>query len=132
MNKQAITLVEVLVSVMLISVVIVSLLQIKENNLHFLEKSKDTIKYNSYIAMVSLDNDKKIRNNNIYLDEEIKFKDDDIRREFKNIKIKVKDEELEPIEFSTDEYTLQINIKQTSLSMENKTQKSFFRFSLVK
>ncbi|MCK5111615.1 MAG: hypothetical protein KAQ94_08850 [Arcobacteraceae bacterium] len=131
MNKQAITLVEVLVSVMLISVVIVSLLQIKENNLHFLEKSKDTIKYNSYIAMVSLDNDKNIRNKNIYLDEEIKFKDDDIRKEFKNIKIKVKDEELEPIEFSTDEYTLQINIKQTSLSMENKTQKSFFRFSLL-
>ena len=130
MNKQAISLIEVLISVMLISVVIASLLQIKENNLHFLEKTKDTIKYNSYISMVSLDNDKKMRNKNIYLGDIVKFKDDDIRKKLKHIKIAVKDQQLDPFIIAKDEYSLTINIKQTTLSIEDKIKKNFYRFSL--
>ncbi len=132
MNKQAISLVEVLVAVMLISVVIVSILQIKENNLYFLEKSKESTKYNAYISMIALDNDKtKLNNDNIYLSDKINFKDDEIRKVLKEIKIKRKEKELKPIEFNSEEYNLQINIKQTKLSIEDKIQKNFYRFSLV-
>jgi hypothetical protein len=126
-NKQAISLVEVLVAVMLISVVVVSLLQIKENNLHFLEKSKDTIKYNAYISMVTLDNNK---DGNIYLDSKIDFKDDDIRKELKKIKIVAKNEELSPTIFNIDDYSLQININKVTLSIDDKIKKQFFNFTL--
>ncbi len=128
MNKQAISLVEVLVSVMLISVVIVSLLQIKENNLHFLDKSKDMVKYNSYISMIALDGN--IKDGNVYLGDKINFNDDDIRKELKTVRIKVKNEDLEPILFSTDEYSLQINTSKVTLNIEDKIKKQFFRFKL--
>ncbi len=128
--KQGISLIEVLISVMLISLVIVSLLQIKENNLHFLEKSKDRIKYNSYISMIALDNTIELRNKNIYLGDNIDFKDDKIRKELKNIKIEVKDKEDDLIEFNVDDYSLIINIKQTSFNIEDKIKKHFYRFSL--
>ncbi len=130
MNKKAISLVEVLVSVMLISVVIVSLLQIKENNLYFLDKSKETIKNTSYISLIALEDDTKLRNRNVYLSQKIKFDDDEIRRKIKRIKVKVKDKMLQPIEFSDDEYTVQINIKRTSLTIDDNIEKQFFRFIL--
>ncbi len=128
--KKAISLIEVLISVMLISIVIVSLLQIKENNLFFLQKTKDTTKYNSYISAISLDNKNNIRNKNIFLGDEVKFKDDEIRRELKSIKIKVKDENLDPLELGNEEYQLKVNIKKTHLSIDDKIKKIFYRFSL--
>ena len=128
--KKALSLVEVLISVMLISVVIASILQIKQNNLHFLDKSKESAKNDAYISMVSLVDEKGFRNKNIRLTDVVNFNDDDIRKELKEIKIKVKDEELDPLEFTTDEYTLIVNIKQTNLTIDDKVQKSFYRFSL--
>ena len=128
--KKAISLVEVLISVMIISVVIVTILQIKQNNLNFLEKSKDISKNNAYISLIALNNKKNSVNKNIYLSDEIKFKDDDIRRDLKKVKIKVKDEELEPIEFSSEDYSISINTKKTTLSIGEDYQKIFYRFSL--
>ena len=116
---------------MLISVVVVALLQIKENNLHLLGKTKDMLKYNSYISLVALENDdKKLRNKSFYLDKKIKFKDDDIRRELKLIKVKIKDKKLKPTRFETDEQVLTINIRQTNISIKDDAMKKFYRFSL--
>ncbi|MEA3498179.1 MAG: hypothetical protein U9R16_03875 [Campylobacterota bacterium] len=128
MMKQAISLVEVLVSVMLISVVIVALLQIKENNLSLLEKLEETTKYNNYISMVALENNTK--DGNIYLSEKLDFNDDDIRKELKDIKIEVKNQNLIPIKLDTDEYKIKINIKQTTLSMDDSIQKQYYRFKI--
>jgi len=129
--KKSLSLVEVLISVMLISVVVVALLQIKENNLHLLGKTKDMLKYNSYISLVALENDdKKLRNKSFYLDKKIKFKDDDIRRELKLIKVKIKDKKLKPTRFETDEQVLTINIRQTNISIKDDAMKKFYRFSL--
>lgn len=129
MKKKALSLVEVLISVMLISVVIVAMLQMKENNLYFLEKTKDSIQSNAYISMLALDESIKFRNENVYLDKKFDFKDDDIRKELKNVKIKLEDEELKPLEFTSNDYLLKINIKQTSLNIDEK-KKIFYRFSL--
>ena len=130
MNKQAISLVEVLVSVMLISVVIVSLLQIKENNLMLLEKLRITSKLNSYISIVALDDS--IKDGNIYLSQELDFKDDDIRKSLKDIKVEATNEKLKPLIFDSDEYNIQINIKQTSLSIDNTLKKQFYKFTITK
>ena len=130
-SKEAISLVEVLVSVMLISVVIVSLLQIKENSLNFLQKSQERNKYSSYLSMISLDNNTKLKDDNIYLSDKVDFKDDEIRKELKLIKLTVKDELEDTIKFSNDEYTLQININKTNISIEDKISKQFYRFTLA-
>jgi len=126
--RQSLSLIEVLISVMLISVVIVSMLQIKENNIHFIEKSKDSIKYNEYISMIAFD---KSTNGKIYLSDKVNFKDDDIRRDLKNIKIEKKIENLESLEFSTDEYNLRVDIEEISFKIDKKFEKKFYRFSLV-
>jgi Tfp pilus assembly major pilin PilA len=129
--KKTLTLVEVLISVMLISIIVVALLQIEQNNLYLLEKTKDMTKYNSYISLVALENDdKNLRNKSFYLDKKIDFKDDDIRRELKEIKVNIKDKKLKPIIFEADEYSLNINIKQTQVSIKDDAKKVFYWFSL--
>jgi len=129
MNKQAISLVEVLVAVMLISVVIVSLLQIKENNLTLLDKLTVSSKLNSYISIIALKNDNK--EGMIYLDQELYFKDDDIRKSLKDIKIEVKNEILSPLKFEVEKYKIQIDIKQTVLSIDDTFKKQFYTFTIV-
>ena len=128
--RSALSLVEVLISVMLISVVIVSILQIKENNLGFIEKGKISTQNSSYISMVALDDANTTTKDNIVLSNRIQFQDDDIRREFKDIKIYIKDEDLKPIEYKSDEYNLVIDINKVTYSLEEKTKKVFYRFSL--
>ena len=130
MNKQGLSLIEVLISVMLISVVIVAILQIKENNLYFLDKTQQSSKFNSYIYLLSLDNSKNLRNTKIYLSDKFDFKDDDIRKELKQIKINIKDEELDTIELVNEEYSLDINIKQTNISIDKESKHQFYRFAL--
>ncbi len=129
MNKQAISLVEVLVAVMLISVVIVSLLQIKENNLTLLDKLTVSSKLNSYISIIALKNDNK--EGMIYLDQELYFKDDDIRKSLKDIKIEVKNKTLSPLKFEVEKYKIQIDIKQTVLSIDDTFKKQFYTFTIV-
>lgn len=128
-KKQAISLVEVMVAVMLISVVIVTLLQIKENNLSLLDKSQKSSKQNSYISMVALENN--IKNGNVYLSDKLDFKDDDIRRELKDIRIEVKNTNLPPLKFSNDKFKIQIDIKQTTLSIDENIQKQYYRFKIA-
>ena len=128
--KKSITLIEVLVSVMLISVVITAILQIKENNLYFLEKIKNSSLYNSYISLVSLTPLKKSEDKKIYLSDEVDFADDDIRKVLKEIKIERKTKDLDPLEFKTDEYNLKVNIFKTTLTIENKITTNFYRFAL--
>ncbi len=54
MNKKAISLIEVMVSIALISTVIVTILKIKDNNLFYIDKFKKASLSNGYISLVSL------------------------------------------------------------------------------
>lgn len=126
-QKDAISLVEVLISVMLISVVIISLLQIKENNLYFLEKTKKMGKYNAYLAMVALDTNE---DGNIYLNNYIDFRDDELRQEFKKIKIKVRNDDLKSFKIGIAEYMMYISVQQTKLTIEDEIEKKFYKFTL--
>ncbi len=128
--KQALSLVEVLISIMLISIVIVSILQIKENNLYFLEKGELGTKNNTYLSAVALETTTKLENKNIYLSDKIDFKDDDIRKVFKTIKIHIDEEMLKPTVYNIDNYSLTINIKQSTLSLNEDAKKIFYRFKL--
>jgi type II secretory pathway pseudopilin PulG len=131
MNKKAITLVEVIVSVVLISVVITVLLQIKNNSLNFLQIGKNKLLYGSYIDMIAIATKyDKLKDENIYLSSKIdlsKLKDDNLRKRLKKIKIKIKEKILSPIIFD-DKYHFIINIKQTKMEITNKISKIFYTF----
>lgn len=115
---------------MLISVVIASIFQIQKNNLNFLEKSKTSIKNSEYISLVALTKQDGLINKDLYLNNEIKFDDDEIRKELKTIKINVKDKELDTLNFDDDKYSISIKTIETTYKIDNKTQKQFYRFTL--
>jgi prepilin-type N-terminal cleavage/methylation domain-containing protein len=96
-KKKAFTLIEVMVSVMIISVVIMALLQMQGNNTHMFLKLKSNLNINQYASY--LVSNKKYGfekdSTNLYnLLSDFKL-EDDLRRELKNIKIDIRYDELD-------------------------------------
>ncbi len=128
--KKSFTLIEVIIAVALLSVVLLSLFQIRSNNIFILEKTDEKIKDKQYLSMVYDTKGYSKRNENIYLDRYFNIKDDDLRRKLKEIKIKVKDEILDLNVIKTDIYNIRIQEFETSYSIENKIIKNIYRFEL--
>jgi len=130
--KKSFTLIEVIIAVSLLSIVITTSLQIRQNNLSFLEKYQSSSLYNEYISLSSSYDLKDAIdvNTHIYLDEIINFKNDDIRKEFKEIKVYIKNEIINTIDLSTEDLTLNINIIQNNFKIEDKINKNYYTFKL--
>jgi hypothetical protein len=116
----------------LLSVVITAIFQIKENNIFFLQKFNNSSKNNEHISLATVSpiSYNKLRNENIYLDKIVDFKDDDIRKELKNTKVSIKDKELKELDFSTDEFSLKIKKYISSYKIEDKIQKDIYTFKM--
>jgi hypothetical protein len=127
--RKAISLVEVLVAIILITVVIGTMLQMKSNNLFYLEKFKNTSLYNSYISLV-INFDGKQEEETIYLDDIVDFDDDDIRKEFKEIKIKKIINDDEEIKLPANDYVKTAKVIETTFKIEDKSFKTFYKFEL--
>jgi prepilin-type N-terminal cleavage/methylation domain-containing protein len=130
--KKAFSLVEVLIAVALLSVVIVALIKMGQNNLFLLEKFKTTNTSSGYnsLAFFGIDMNK-TEDKNIYLDEVVDFKDDDVRRELKEIKVVVKNEKLEDEKIEADSFTITKKVTKIHLTTDNQNEKDFYRFELV-
>jgi|GEM_PF-846025 len=130
--KKAFSLVEVLIAVALLSVVIVALIKMGQNNLFLLEKFKTTNTSSGYnsLAFFGIDMNK-TEDKNIYLDEVVDFKDDDLRRELKEIKVVVKNEKLEDEKIEADSFTITKKVTKIHLTTDNQNEKDFYRFELV-
>lgn len=130
--KKAFSLVEVLIAVALLSVVIVALIKMGQNNLFLLEKFKTTNTSSGYnsLAFFGIDMNK-TEDKNIYLDEVVDFKDDDLRRELKEIKVVVKNEKLEDEKIEADSFAITKKITKIHLTTDNQNEKDFYRFQLV-
>jgi type II secretory pathway pseudopilin PulG len=128
--KKSFTLIEVIIAVSLLSVVLLSLFQVRSNNIFILEKTDEKIKDKQYLSMVYDTKGYSKRNENIYLDRYFNIKDDDLRRKLKEVKIKVKDEILDLNVIKTDIYNIRIQEFETSYSIENKITKNIYRFEL--
>ncbi len=130
--KKSFTIVEVLIAVALISVVIVALIKMGQNNLFLLEKFKTSNTTSDYNALAFFGIDEnKTSDENIYLDEVADFKDDDLRRELKVIKVIVKNERLEDEKIGAENFTITKQVTKTKLTIENQNEKDFYRFRLV-
>lgn len=128
MMKKSFSLIEILVAVSLITTVIVAILQMQQNNIYFLEKFKKTSLDNGYISS-AVSSSKNMRNKDIILSDLVDLKDDDIRKELKNIKIKVKDERVKDIELPENEYIKSAKVIKTTYSLNNKN-KVFYNFTI--
>jgi len=119
-------LIEVLISIVLISGVIFSLFQIKSNSMYFLEKYGNNQELKSAIFLVSLNNKEMvIKDKSVYLNDVVEFKDDDIRRKLKNIKVEVKDELEEIKDISLDGLTIKTQITKINYSVDKEINKQF-------
>jgi type II secretory pathway pseudopilin PulG len=129
--KKSFSLIEVLVSVMLVSTVIIVMLQTKNNSLFFLEKFETNSFYHSCISLVSTmpTSDEKI-----YIEDKINFDDDDIRTKLKNIKIVSKIADEKEIKIANNEYIKKTSIQSATYTIEHnedtKISQKFYTFKL--
>lgn len=121
---------EVMIAVSLLSVVVFALFQIKSNNIFILSKATQESKNKEYLMMAMDTTEYSKRNKNVYLDRLYSINDDDLRREFKQIKIKIKDETLDTQVFKADNFSLEVKEFKTTYSFENGIKKDIYRFKL--
>ena len=93
--KKAFSLMEVIISIVILSVVMVALLKIKSENISIVSKSEQKIKLNEYI-LLAIDFKDKIENKNEDISlEKYKYENDEIRKELRDVKVSIKDEKIE-------------------------------------
>ncbi|MCF6330909.1 MAG: prepilin-type N-terminal cleavage/methylation domain-containing protein [Sulfurimonas sp.] len=132
-KRSAFTLLEVMISVVIISVVILALFEMRGNSNLVFFQIKDKTKANQYLSFFIGQNDfelenKKISMKNLTTDFEL---DSELRREFSNTKIDIKYIELQSIDMKKyDEGSEMIfEIGSTNIKVKN-TSASFMRIKL--
>lgn len=128
--KKAFSLMEVIIAITILSVVMLTLLQIKSNNIFLVNKSDEKAKINDYLLMaINLENTEK-RNENIFLGDKFSFENDDLRRDFKEKKIKIKDEKIDSKTIDNEYMKINITTYRTTYSLENEAKKSIYSFKI--
>ncbi|MCP4971837.1 MAG: prepilin-type N-terminal cleavage/methylation domain-containing protein [Arcobacter sp.] len=129
-DKKAFSLMEVIIATALLSVVMISLFQVKSNNIFIVEKTNESKKQKDYISLAIDTKDYSKKNKNIYLSRIFNIKDDDLRREFKEVKIKIKEEfptiRIEKVE----DISIKISNYKTKYSFENGISKDIYSFEI--
>lgn len=121
---------EVIIAVVMLSVVMITLLQIKSDSIFLVSKSNQQSKLIDYIQLVAnIDNEDK-KNENIFLDKVYNFKNDDIRREFKDIKIKVKSEQVDSKDYRINSVNFKIITNANSYSIGDNIKKNIYTFKI--
>ncbi|APW64569.1 MULTISPECIES: type IV pilus modification PilV family protein [Arcobacteraceae] len=128
--KKSFSLMEVIIAIIMLSVVMLTLLQVKSDNIFLVTKSKEKSVFQDYIQTAININEKDNINENRYLGKLYTFKNDDIRRELKDIKIKVKKEEVDTASFKNDVVNFSITTYETSYSIEDDIKKNMYSFKI--
>jgi len=126
-NKKAFTLIEVIISISLLSIVITTVLKIKENNFLNIEKFKNINSDMELLSIASIvGNNKKDNNSHFYLDEIIKNTNDELHKKLKNTKVYVKSKTKDSI--NIDDKTITIN--ETKYSIDKRASTKIYTFSI--
>jgi len=126
--KKGLSLVEVLVAIVLLSVVIGAMLQIKSNNMFLLKRFNKNSESNSYISMTADINE--FKDQTIRLENVVKNTDDTLRREFKQHKVEVRVSQDKIIKMPPNDYIQTASIKKAKYTLDNKNSKLFYKFEL--
>ncbi len=130
--KDAFSLMEVIISVVILSVVMMTLLQIKSDNIFLVSKSEEKNKSNDYILMALSFNDNiSNKNETILLDKKFVYENEEINNELKDKKIFIKDEKIESISIESSTNSINITNFYRNFSLENSdTQKKIYTFKI--
>ncbi len=113
---------------MLLSVTMLTLLKLKDNNLFILSSSDQRASYDGYISIHSSSSEQN--------DETINFKsyidlsDDELRAKLKDQRIEYKNQLSDSIELSYKTIDIKLNIHKESYKSKDNGKKEFYRVSL--
>ena len=126
--KKSFSIIETLISVLLLSVTIATLLQTKQNNLFILTSIDEKSSFDGY---VSIHNVSKLSNDeNINFKDYISLNDDELRAKLKDKKITFKKELIDKIQLKENEIDLNFEISQETYSGDKLGKKTFYRVEL--
>ncbi len=128
--KKSFSLIEVIISIILLSVVMISLLQIKSDNIFLLNKNDKNSKLYDYIYLAMNTKNEIDKNDNIHLDNIINFNNNDLIKEFKNIKIKVKSQKISTQVIKNNIRDLNIITYSTSHNIKDDLKKNIYTFKI--
>ena len=130
-SKKSFSLMEVLIAVMILSVVMVALLQIKTENIFLISKTNERVKLNEYVQL-SIDlkkiNEENSENIEFFLDKKYPFVNDDIRKELKEIKVDIREKKEDEYKIETPSENLNVTIYSRTYSINEDIKKKIFNF----
>lgn len=131
-EKDAFSLMEVIISVVILSVAMIALLQIKSENIHMVSKSDDRVKNSDYILMaINFDEPINEKNETIYIDKKFNYSNEKIRTELDSVKIEIKDEKEELKSIKTDINSINITTYNRAFSSQNSDiKKKLYSFKI--
>ena len=133
-SKKSFSLMEVIIAVMILSVVMVALLQIKTENIFLISKTNERVKLNEYVQLsvdlkkVNEENIENIENIEFFLDKKYPFVNDDIRKELKEIKVDIREKKEGIRKIETTSEDLNIIIYSRTYSINEDIKKKIFNF----
>jgi hypothetical protein len=128
--KKSFSLMEVIIAIMMLSFVMITLLQIKSDSIFLVSKSNEKSKLTDYIQLVINMNDKDKKNENVFLDRIYDFKNDDIRKELKTIKVKVKSTQVDSKDYEVDVVNFKITTNSNVYSIDDNIKKNIYTFKI--
>lgn len=130
-SKKSFSLMEVIIAVMILSVVMVALLQIKTENIFLISKTNERVKLNEYVQL-SIDlkkiNEENSENIEFFLDKKYPFVNDDIRKELKEIKVNIREKKEDEYKIETPSENLNVTIYSRTYSINEDIKKKIFNF----
>jgi len=123
---------EVILSTVILSFVMIVMIQIKSDNIFLVEKMNKSKKLSDYISTSIDTNISKVkdRNINLFLSDLYTFENDDIRREFKAAKVKIKDKRIDTKKISQDSTSFEVSTYSTSFSISENIKKNIYTFKI--
>ena len=124
---------EVIIAVMILSVVMVALLQIKTENIFLISKTNERIKLNEYVQL-SVDlkkvNEESSEDIELFLDKKYPFINDDIRKELKEIKVDIREKKEDEYKIETPSENLNVTIYSRTYSINEDIKKKILNFKI--
>ena len=132
-SKKSFSLMEVIIAVMILSVVMVALLQIKTENIFLISKTNERVKLNEYVQL-SIDlkkvNEESSEDIEFFLDKKYPFVNDDIRKELKEIKVDIREKKEDEYKIETTSEDLNIIIYSRTYSINEDIKKKILNFKI--
>lgn len=130
-GKKAFSFMEVIISTIILSVVMIALLKIKSENISIVSKSEQKTKLNDYILMAVNFSDK-LRNKNEDISlEKYKYEKEELKKELKDIKVSIKDEKMDKKTIIDGPNNINITTFSRTFSLENSDiKKKIYSFKI--